>query len=256
MSSNPQKPRGSHGWPPPGTAVNLEWARGSRSKDKSLSSRCKGVDVWLGEKEMRSKEIRDTYQLHITVPSGTPACSGMLQYSPSLLSVLQWLLCPLRTVQPLQSSQGRLFPSFLSSCFPTIVASKVFLFPPLKTPDLMKLMTFITSLQLFSSHHPSPPTFIKYFSAQLSPFLQLLPCHCFIPRSHLTTQFICAYASLSPPFSSVCLSHFFFLLPKPVSPSHFSPQYIVPLSTITMSKNLGVILDSSLLVVQSTCQSC
>lgn len=214
------------------------------------------MDVWLCEKEMRSKEIRDTYQLHITVPSGTPACSGDASvFSNSSLSA------PVTALSPEDSAAPPVFSGEAHSVFP------LFLLPyhcgfqsiclsSFKNPRSDETHDFYYVSSTVQQSPPFSPTFIKYFSAQLSPFLQLLPCHCFIPRSHSTTQSICAYASLSPPFSSVCLSHFFFLLPKPVSPSHFSPQCIVPLSTITMSKNLGVILDSSLLVVQSTCQSC
>lgn len=46
-----------------------------------------------------------------------------------------------------------------------------------------------------------------------------------------------------------------FIFPKPVPPSDFSPQGIMPLSTITEDKNLRFILDSSLLVVQSIFKS-
>lgn len=169
----------------------------------------------------------------------------MLQYSPSLLSVLQWLTA----LSPEDSAAPTVFSGEAHSVFP------LFLLPYHCGFQSISLSSFKNPRSdethdfhyISSTVQQSPAlssTFIKSFSAQLSPFLQLLPCHCFIPRSHSTAQSICAYASLAPPLSSVCLSHFFFLLPKPVSPSDFSPQYIVPLSTITMSKNLGVILDS------------
>ena len=47
-----------------------------------------------------------------------------------------------------------------------------------------------------------------------------------------------------------------FLFPKSVPPSDFSPQCIAVLSSITEAKNLGFILDLSLLVVQSLSKSC
>ena len=47
-----------------------------------------------------------------------------------------------------------------------------------------------------------------------------------------------------------------FLFPQSVPPSDFSPQCIAVLSSITEAKNLGFILDLSLLVVQSLSKSC
>ena len=80
MSSNPQKSR----QPRPTstcTTLNLWWARGFRSKDKNLSSRCEGVAVWLGKKEMRSKKVGDVYQLHVTVPAAAWVFSNSSQSS-------------------------------------------------------------------------------------------------------------------------------------------------------------------------------
>lgn len=50
----------------------------------------KGGKKKVTEKEMRSKEVGDIYQLHITAASGTPAHSGNASVvSNSLLSVLR-----------------------------------------------------------------------------------------------------------------------------------------------------------------------
>lgn len=184
-------------------------------KIRALAPRCKGVDVWLGEKEMRSKEVR---YMHISV---THHCA-------------LWNTCPLRTCFSIlklfsQCSCGCLVlrgQSALQSSLGMPAVHSGGLSSPLKKPQLrwnlgLPLLLFrgstITILFLISLRTLA----LSSLSSSPTPCMPLLH-----PRPHSTAWSVCVQASLSPSFSSVCLSYLFFLFPDPVSPSSdFSPLY-------------------------------